>query len=267
MRALPSETSEMVSQLLFGETYKVLATSENQKWHYIISDIDQYNGWISAGQHHELDKISYKNYLKLPFELSKGNEIIAHIGHQTFYLPQGCIIKKNEGKMLILGDKKVFFKGKTQKVIPKSKKHFLKKIQFLKNFLNTPYLWGGKTPFGVDCSGFVQQIYRIFGINLMRDARLQHTQGEEVWDFEDLQTGDLAFFKRNDKIVHVGVVFSQKDAITYLGKIQFMPPFEQAFVIVHSSDFVRIDFLDIKGIFCPQKQAYSHIEPSFRRIL
>ncbi len=265
MRALPSETTEMVSQMLFGESYKVLAVSENQKWYYILTDIDQYNGWISSGQHYELDKLTYKNYQKLPFQLSKANETYIHIDNVTFALPQGCIIKKNQDKKLVLGEKEIIFEGKLQKITQKSKVHFLKKIQFLKNFLYAPYLWGGKTPFGVDCSGFVQQVYRLFGVNLLRDARLQHTQGEEVWSLADLQTGDLAFFKRNDKIVHVGIVFSQKDACKYLEKIQFPIQFKDAWVVVHSADFVRIDFLDKKGLFRRQTQAYSHFEPSFRR--
>ncbi len=273
MRAFPAETAEMVSQMLFGESYKVLATSENQKWCYILTDSDQYNGWISTGQHHEIDKITYKNYQKLPFVLSKGFEnfaILQQITQQDkqkykFALPQGCIIKKNEDESLILGDKIFSFEGDFQKNIKKSKKHFLKEIKYLKNFLHAPYLWGGKTPFGVDCSGFVQQIYKFFGVNLLRDARLQHKQGEEVWQLEDLQSGDLAFFERNDKVVHVGIVFSQDDANKFLKKIKIPQNFENAFMIVHCSDFVRIDFLDKKGIFRQDTQLYSHTTPSFRR--
>jgi cell wall-associated NlpC family hydrolase len=107
-------------------------------------------------------------------------------------------------------------------------------------YLKSPYLWGGKTPFGIDCSGFTQQVFSICGIRLPRDAWQQASCGTAVDHLEDAQPGDLAFFD-NDKnrIIHVGIIFEKNK-------------------IIHASGEVRIDLLDRKGIWNKDKNLYSH---------
>jgi cell wall-associated NlpC family hydrolase len=96
-------------------------------------------------------------------------------------------------------------------------------------WLNAPYLWGGRTPLGVDCSGFTQVIYKMMGIDLPRDAWQQAQEGKPVRKFSEAEPGDLAFFNNKEDIVHVGIL---------LGNDQ----------IIHASGRVKIDKIDKKGV-------------------
>ena len=97
-------------------------------------------------------------------------------------------------------------------------------------FLGTAYLWGGKSIFGVDCSGFVQQLYKLFGIFLPRDAYQQAEVGELVGFLQEAKLGDLAFFDNDEgRITHVGMLLSDR-------------------LIMHASGNVRIDPIDHAGI-------------------
>jgi cell wall-associated NlpC family hydrolase len=116
-------------------------------------------------------------------------------------------------------------------------------------FLNAPYLWGGKTPFGIDCSGFTQTVYKLNGIKLLRDAYQQAEQGETLSFVEEAEAGDLAFFDNEEgRIVHVGIVLDNNK-------------------IIHASGKVRIDGFDHHGIFNNEKRDYSHKLRLLKRIV
>ena len=116
------------------------------------------------------------------------------------------------------------------------------------SFLNSPYLWGGKTKFGTDCSGFVQSVFKIYGKILPRDSYQQALVGTEI-NLENSKTGDLAFFgKKIDSITHVGIVISNNR-------------------IIHSSGKVRIDNIVNEGILNVDSKKISHELQSVRRIV
>ena len=107
-------------------------------------------------------------------------------------------------------------------------------------FLNAPYLWGGKTPFGVDCSGFTQMVYKLNGYKLMRDASQQSKQGEALSFIEESEPGDLAFFDNEEgNIIHVGIIMDDN-------------------YIIHASGKVRIDRLDHLGIYNAEINKHTH---------
>ena len=117
------------------------------------------------------------------------------------------------------------------------------------HYLNSPYLWGGKSPFGIDCSGFVQCVYQLHGIQLPRDAYLQAAHGETLGFIDESEPGDLAFFDNNEgKITHVGII---------------MPDYH----IIHAFGQVRIDRLDQTGIFNSLQNTHTHKLRVIKKIL
>jgi gamma-D-glutamyl-L-lysine dipeptidyl-peptidase len=119
--------------------------------------------------------------------------------------------------------------------------------EFALTYLNTPYLWGGKSPFGIDCSGFTQQVFRFKGINIPRDAYQQEELGILI-EFDDVQEGDVAFFSNDKgKITHVGIILNDKQ-------------------IIHASSWVRIDQLKYDGIYTSDTSEKTHQLASIKRI-
>ena len=107
-------------------------------------------------------------------------------------------------------------------------------------YRSAPYLWGGKTPFGIDCSGFTQMVYKLNGYKLLRDASQQATQGEVLSFIEESEPGDLAFFDNEEgKIIHVGIMLENN-------------------YIIHASGKVRIDRLDHLGIYNAELNRHTH---------
>lgn len=125
----------------------------------------------------------------------------------------------------------------------------LNPIEEAKKMLGSPYLWGGRTFMGIDCSGFTQMVFKSCGIRLLRDASQQATQGTPVTSVDAALPGDLCFFQNpQGRITHVGL---------YMGEGR----------IIHASGEVRIDCLTDVGIWVESTQSYSHKFHSIRRVL
>ncbi|MDN5200462.1 NlpC/P60 family protein [Fulvivirgaceae bacterium BMA10] len=246
VRSQHSDKSELVTQLLFGDHYSILKKSKDNRWVKIRVHFDDYEGWISLKQHHQIsneyfDQINHSDY-KISTDLSstilfKKHPINILIGS---ILP----ISTNE---LFKVEEHLAFNGESKSLSQKRDFEYLKGVA--KKFLNAPYLWGGKTPFGIDCSGFTQQVFKICGYKLKRDSGMQAEQGIAVENFDDQEPGDLAFFANDEmKVNHVGIILDEQK-------------------VIHASGFVRIDMIDKEGIFNEELNSYSHRLFSIRRIL
>lgn len=224
VRRKPRHQREMTSQLLFGEAVEVIA-EKGALWVRVRALHDQYEGWMTRNL---LQEIAKKEAMApSPFVTSTLLTSIQWKG-DTMHLPMGASLPAyQEGTGLIGGISYTV----TAPVINREQQapNAERLLQFAEQWLNAPYLWGGRTLLGVDCSGFAQVNFKMIGLDLARDAWQQAQQGEPVKKLKNAQAGDLAFFDDKDEIVHVGILMGPDR-------------------IIHASGKVRIDVIDKKGI-------------------
>jgi len=227
LRAEPADTSELVSQVLYGEHFKVL--EQRKKWSKIRIAFDKYEGWIDNKQYVEVTEDIYKE--KHNEDLILSSDLVEFITNDSLLMPIpiGAVLNP----LSLLGHQ---YDGNTvNKIFPKE--HIIKTSYM---YLGAPYLWGGKTPFGIDCSGFTQMVYKLNGYRLLRDASQQATQGEALSFIEESEPGDLAFFDNEEgNIIHVGIIMENN-------------------YIIHAHGKVRIDRIDHSGIFNVETNRHTH---------
>jgi cell wall-associated NlpC family hydrolase len=233
IRAEASDRSEQVSQLLFGEHFKIIELTA--KWAQVELAYDGYIGWIDTKQ---FQSISSEDYAYLNETASILNaDLIEYIftpNNQLTPIPLGASLSFLENESI--NTTNYSFDG-TKVCGTKSKTEILK-TAFM--YLNAPYLWGGKTPFGIDCSGFTQMVYKLNGYHLLRDASQQASQGIPLSFIEESEPGDLAFFDNEEgNIIHVGIMMENN-------------------YIIHASGKVRIDRLDHLGIYNADTNRHTH---------
>ncbi len=233
LRAESSDRSEIVSQVLFGEHFEVLETLK--QWAKIRLQYDGYEGWVDSKQFQPITKDQYEQLSQEAIILNSDLvEYITSPNNLLMPIPLGASLSfLNHADINVSG---FDFEGmRISGVKPKSN---LINTSFM--YLNAPYLWGGKTPFGIDCSGFTQMVYKLNGYHLLRDASQQATEGEALSFIEESEPGDLAFFDNEEgKIIHVGIIMDDN-------------------YIIHSSGKVRIDRLDHLGIYNAETNRHTH---------
>lgn len=245
VRAEGSDKAELTTQLLFGEHYEVLSASKDKKWLKIKIHFDQYEGWIDAKQHHSITKDHFEYINRADFKISTDVTTSILYNKSPLAILMGSIIPIS-GSELFKMEEQFAFNGESKSLGQKRDIEFLKITA--KKYLNAPYQWGGKSPFGIDCSGFVQMVFKINGYKLLRDSAQQAKQGKAV-DLNEIQPGDLAFFTAKEaKISHVGI---------FLGEDK----------IIHASGKVRIDHFNEEGILHTESRVYTHSFAQARRIL
>ncbi|CAM4151288.1 C40 family peptidase [Flavobacterium antarcticum] len=242
LRFEPNDRSEIVSQVLFGEFFEITETTKN--WLRIKLHDDGYEGWIDSKQSRPISEIDFKKLNKTAVVLN--GDLVEYISTKENILipiPLGSSVSFLQFPEINTAN--YLFEGLESKGIqPKEK---LIETAFL--YLNAPYLWGGKTPFGIDCSGFTQMVYKLNGYAILRDASQQATQGEALSFIEESEPGDLAFFDNEEgKIIHVGIIMNDN-------------------YIIHASGKVRIDRLDHLGIFNAETNRHTHKLRVIKRII
>ena len=246
VRFADSDKSELVTQLLFGDTYLVTEESENKKWLRIIIDGDDYEGWIDKKLHSESDAKKSSSDINSNHFCS---EIVGYLESEgnSRIIFFGSFLPTFDGEFVYIDNKRFAFKGKykkTEKIMTPEPV-----IQTAKMFLETPYLWGGKSHAGIDCSGLVQIVFRSCGYQLKRDAWQQASMGLSVESLEKAKSGDLAFFSNDTgKITHVGILLNNSQ-------------------IIHAHGKVRIDNIDNTGIINSDSGLYSHKLNGIRKII
>ena len=235
IRKEASHKSEMVSQQLFGECCTILEEQENS-WIKIKCRYDDYEGWCQASHVVEIEETNFKQS-----DTNLTDEWVCQVdynGHQM-YIPLGSSLTSLDYGKAFWRKNSVHYSGKVwNTVVVKINAKLIKQIAY--KFLNTTYLWGGKSVYGIDCSGFCQMVYKFLNIVLPRDAWQQAEKGETVASLQKVQCGDLAFFNNEEgRITHVGLLLNENE-------------------IIHSSGKVRLDKIDKEGIINLETKQRTH---------
>ncbi|MES2621134.1 MAG: C40 family peptidase [Bacteroidota bacterium] len=243
IRKEPTHRSELVSQLLFGEIYEVINSLDS--WLHIKCCYDDYEGWIDVNQHQPSSEKDFSG-ISLP-DYGVALELVstASSSHHSIPLVAGSSLPCFDGLNFRIAKEKFIYNGQA---VPSDAKNTAILERVAMRYQNAPYLWGGRSPFGIDCSGFTQIVYKFVGIPLYRDAYQQAEQGNLVNFIEEAIPGDLAFFNNEaGKIIHVGIILKDNR-------------------IIHSSGKVRIDKIDHFGIHNVDIKKYSHQLKVIKRI-
>lgn len=246
LRAEPSHKSEMVTQLLFAEVAEV--AEEKNGWILLRNTEDNYAGWMEEKQ---ICRISEAEYNIMAGDYNAFcNETVFDAFNKTsgenFRICLGSPLPSYSTGEFQLGPYKYSYNGS---VYHRSTGFNRSKLLGTAiRLINTPYLWGGRTMLGIDCSGFTQIVYKVNGFNLLRDAWQQASQGQTVCFLNECLPGDLAFFENDEgKITHTGILDGEGQ-------------------IIHASGKVRIDRIDHQGIYDTQKNMYTHNLRLIKRI-
>lgn len=228
LRLEASDKSELISQLLYGDHFKILEKRKN--WSKIRLSYDDYEGFVDNKQFLEVSEKEYQHLDSLNPKYSA--DLVEFVQDKKGQLLP-ILLGSSLNGLQMLGHK---YEGNSiSEIFPKTKL-----IETAIMYLNTAYLWGGKSPFGIDCSGLTQMVYKINGYELKRDASQQAAQGEVLSFIEESEPGDLAFFDNSEgEIIHVGIILKNN-------------------YIIHAHGCVRIDRLDQSGIYNTEQNRHTH---------
>lgn len=236
MRSEADDRAEMVNQILFGEHYKVI--DKRVKWLKVRLSHDDYEGWICIKQFFEIDKAQYLSLSEEPAYYNYNlMDALSTDSGDIIPIGLGSALPFYDGEYCLINDHRFHFEG-AQQPNEKNKKSDIVNTAYM--YMHAPYLWGGRTPMGIDCSGFTQMVYRLNGKMIPRDASQQVKMGATLSFIEEAEPGDLAFFDDAEgNITHVGIILENNH-------------------ILHASGRVRIDRIDQQGIFNKGLGTHTH---------
>ena len=235
LRKDPSDQSMLVSQMLYGESCKVLYKEGN--WAKVHLDDDHQEGWVRIIQLEFIDRITYEGLLEAPKTFC--NEMVTYLSdkeEQLHLISLGAILPNYDSQTINIKGKNFEYDGEVTSGIQQKPEI----VNTAYKFLNAPFLYGGKTPFGIDAGGFTQMVYKICGHSLLRHADQQASQGEVLSFIEESEPGDLAFFDNEEgEIVHCGILLANNH-------------------IIHCDEKVRVDRIDQSGIYNVDSKRHTH---------
>lgn len=246
VRSNPSDKAEIVTQLIFGDIYSVTENLDD-KWLKIRIQYDNYEGWIDLKQHHAVSENYFLDYLNVQHPVVTDLVHFVNNELQIFPVLLGSTLPFLQYNTVNFEGEKLQFHGNYSVNKRNPDTELLEQTAI--RYFNAPYLWGGKSLFGTDCSGFIQQVFKVSGYKLLRDAYQQAEQGAEIPALVHAQKGDLCFFRNDEgRVIHVGMILEGN-------------------TIIHASGQVRIDVITEDGIINNSTGVLSHKLCKITRII
>ncbi len=246
VRQAPRQHAAISTQLLFGDHYEVLSISDNKDWIFIRIHFDGSEGWISAEQHHGITIEYFEQINHANFKITTDITCSILFKKSPLTILLGSIVPISNSELFKL-EEQFAFNGESKSLGQKREFEFLKSIA--QKYLNAPDLTGGKSPFGIDASGFVQMVFKICGFVLPRLLDRQLAEGKKINSLEESRPGDIAFFNvQSSNEMHAGIVVDDQK-------------------IIHCDGKVRVDHLMDDGILRTESKIYTHTLKEIRRIL
>jgi len=229
------------SQLLFGEPYTVASQSKDHKWLKIIT-ADETTGWIETLQHHSVSAEYFTQVSNADFKIT--TDVVSTILYKKtqMVIVMGSIVPISVSELFKM-DEQFAFNGESKSLGQRRDFEYLKTVAT--RYVNAPQQAGGRSPFGIDAASLVHMVYRIAGYPIPRTLEAQQAAGKKV---KDAVPGDLAFFGKNGKASHVGIVLDDQK-------------------IIHCSGRVRIDYLVEDGLLATESKLFTHELTGLRRVL
>ena len=247
LRSESNHKAEQCSQLLFGEKAEILEVN-SRDWARIKCTFDGYTGWSKHAQLTEISRREYKKPAKFISSTHNGR-ILLESGEMT--LPLGSDLTGLSNGEIKPAFETGTFKGKKINQL-KAVLNAGDLIAAARQYMHAPYLWGGRSLAGIDCSGLTQMAFKLCGYAIPRDANQQVLKGALVDFLQHAECGDLAFFDNKDgNIVHVGILIDNK-------------------TIIHATDAsgrVVIDRIDQGGIISISLRKRTHNLRVVKRII
>lgn len=238
VRSEASDKSEILSYLLFGECFEILERTE--KWVLVLTAYDKYAGWIDRKQYIPLSGPQFDEFTQHSSTLGPAiyQPLVKVATGELLYLLAGSSIPALHENRFSLNNQEYRFAVAPMLAAESDFAEHI--VAYSRFFLHAPYLWGGRSLFGIDCSGFVQIVYKMLGIRMKRDAWQQAEEGRTVNFLQEAVAGDLAFFDNDEgRIIHVGIMLNQHE-------------------IIHASGRVKIDPVDDQGIYSLDLKRHTH---------
>ena len=246
VRKDPADQSEQITQLLFGDHYTVIERAQDSRWTKIRIHFDQYEGWIDSKQHQAIAREYFNHLNHAEFKITTDLTATLLYNKSPLVILMGSMIPISSSELFKM-EEQFAFNGETKNVGQRREFEYMRTIST--KYLNSPYQWGGKSPFGIDCSGFTQMVFKICGYKLLRDASQQVNQGKVVESLAASRQGDLAFFSNDDgRVIHTGILIAENK-------------------IIHASGKVRVDNIDEQGIQHADTKTLTHRLTAIRRML
>jgi len=235
-----------VTQLLFGDHYEVVSLSPDRKWAHIKIYFDQTEGWLDIKQHHTISGEYFEQINATDYKITTDIASPVLYKKSPLTIVMGSIVPISNSELFKI-EEQFAFNGESKSLGQRRDVDFVKTLA--RKYLQAPFQAGGKSPFGIDDTGFVQIVFKIAGYSLPRDITNQSLAGKKVKSFDEACTGDLAFFSEKGKeISHVGLIIDSDK-------------------IIHASGYVRIDPITDEGILNTETKIYTHLSHSIRRII